>query len=162
MSTRRKTGSPRPGGRRYPPTPARRGAPRLGAGGCPRPPPSQLGARRRHNAPAARRPIMTMIINPGSHIGGPGEGWTNTVETARATAVYWLSTMRATGMTDVGLLDGETEREGRWVFTFRHAITGTTVELEIHGIDNVAAYEKKHIFAPRAYWNGSSTSEDRK
>jgi hypothetical protein len=101
---------------------------------------------------------MTMIINPGSHIGEPGEGWTNTVETARATAVYWLSTMRATGMTDVGLLDGETEREGRWVFTFRHAITGTTVELEIHGIDNVAAYEKKHIFAPRAYWNGSSTA----
>jgi hypothetical protein len=99
-----------------------------------------------------------LIINPGSHIGEPGEGWTNTVETARDTAVYWLSTMRATGMTDVELLDGTAEREGRWVFILRHAVTGTTVELEIHGIDNVAAYEKKHIFAPRVYWNGSSTA----
>ena len=102
---------------------------------------------------------MTIIINPGSHIGEPGEGWTNTVEIARDTAEDWLTTMRATGMTDVELLDGETEREGRWVFTFRHAVTGTTVELDMHGIDNLQAYEDDHLFAPRVYWSGSSTSD---
>jgi hypothetical protein len=45
------------------------------------------------------------------------------------------------------------------VFTFRHAVTGTTVELEMHGIDNLQAYEDDHLFAARVYWNGSSLSE---
>jgi hypothetical protein len=102
---------------------------------------------------------MTLIINPGSHIGKPGEGWTNTYETARAEAERWLARMHADGMAGVELADGATERDGRWVFTFRHAVTGTTVELETHGIDNVEAYERQHIFAPRIYWNGSSTSD---
>jgi len=99
-----------------------------------------------------------MIINPGSRIGEPGEGWTNTSETARSHAADWLTKMHADGMTDVELLDGVTECEGRWVFAFRHAVTGTVVKLEMHGIDNVQAYEKKHLFAPRIYWDGSSTS----
>ena len=101
---------------------------------------------------------MTLIINPGSRIGEPGEGWTNTYETARGYAENWLAKMHAEGMTDVELLDGATEREGRWAFTFRHAVTGAIVKLEIHGIDNVSAYEKRHLFAPRVYWDGSSTS----
>jgi hypothetical protein len=101
---------------------------------------------------------MTLLINPGSRIGKPGEGWTNTYEEARAMARRWLAQMHEDGMTDVELLDGSTERDGRWVFTFRHSVTGTTVELETHGIDNIEAYERQHIFAPRIYWNGSSTS----
>jgi hypothetical protein len=102
---------------------------------------------------------MTMIINPGSHIGEPGKGWTNTAATARAHARDWLTQMHTDGMTDVELLDGERETEGRWVFTFRHAVTGTTVELDMHGIDNLQAYEDDHLFAPRVYWSGSSTSD---
>jgi hypothetical protein len=101
---------------------------------------------------------MTLLINPGSHIGEPGDGWTNTVETARAEAARWLAGMHSDGLSGVELLDGETEREGRWVFTFRHAVTGKCVELETHGIDNVEAYEKERIFTPRIYWNGSSCS----
>lgn len=99
---------------------------------------------------------MTILINPGSRIGGPGAGWTNTRETARATAERWLARMHAEGMTDVELLDGSEERDGRWLFTFRHVITGATVTLETHGIDDVGAYEKQHLFAPRVYWDGSS------
>lgn len=101
---------------------------------------------------------MTLIINAGSSIGKPGDGWTNTYETARKNAGDWLDQMHAEGMTDVQLLDGSTESEGRWVFTFRHSVTGTTVKLETHGIDDVEAYERQHIFSPRIYWDGSSTS----
>ena len=79
---------------------------------------------------------MTLIINPGSRIGEPGNGWTNTEATARAEAERWLTGMHADGMTDVELLDGSTEREGRWVFTFRHAVTGT-VGTGDHGIDDI-------------------------
>jgi len=101
---------------------------------------------------------MTLIINPGSRIGEPGNGWTNTAETAQAEAERWLAGIHADGMTDVELLDGSTEREGRWVFTFRHAVTGTAVTLETHGIDDTGAYQQDHVFPPRIYWNGSSTS----
>jgi hypothetical protein len=105
-----------------------------------------------------------MIINPGSRIGEPGDGWTNTFEEARAEAGRWLTRMHASGMTDVQLLDGahpdaDMEGDGRWVFTFRHTVTGVTAELATHGIDDTAAYERQHIFAPRVYWNGSSTAE---
>lgn len=102
--------------------------------------------------------IANLLINPGSHIGEPGEGWTNTCETARAEAERWLAEMHESGMADVELLDGSTEREGRWTFTFRHKVTGTVVELETHGIDDVQAYERQHVFCPRIYWNGSSTA----
>jgi len=101
---------------------------------------------------------MTLLINPGSHIGEPGNGWTNTVEKARAEAEGWLAQMRADGFADVELLDGCTEREGRWVFAFRHAVTGVTVDLETHGIDGMKAYMKECIFSPRIYWKGSSCS----
>ena len=103
--------------------------------------------------------MAALIINPGSHIGEPGEGWTNTHETARASAGDWLAKMHGEGMTDVELIDGATECEGRWVFTFRHAVTGASVHLEIHGIDNTDAYERRHTFAPRVYWNGSITAD---
>ena len=101
---------------------------------------------------------MALIINPGSRIGEPSAGWTNTEATARGEAERWLPRIHADGMTDVELLDGSTEHEGRWVFSFRHKVTGTVVKLETHGIDGMAAYEKEHIFSPRIYWNESSTS----
>jgi hypothetical protein len=102
---------------------------------------------------------MTILINPGSRIDGSGEGWTNTCETARCYAEQWLARMHGEGMTGVELLDGAEDRDGRWLFTFRHKVTGTTATLEMHGIDPVEAYERVHVFAPRIYWNGSSTAD---
>lgn len=63
-------------------------------------------------------------------------------------------------MTDVELLDHSVDDgEGRWRFTFRHRVTGVLVYLDTHGIDQVDAYERQHVFPPRVYWNGSSTGE---
>lgn len=103
--------------------------------------------------------MTAVIINPGSRIGEPGDGWANTYATARATAEEWLAAMHAEGLTGVTLLDGgEDHGDGRWGFTFRHEVTGASVRLDTHGIDNLDAYERKHLFAPRVYWNGSSCS----
>jgi hypothetical protein len=102
-----------------------------------------------------------VIINPGARLGAAqaAQGWSNTYATARATAETWLRRMRGEGIADVELVAAdETEREGRWTFTFRHTVTGTDVELETHGIDDVTAYERQHIFAPRVYWHGSSSA----
>ncbi len=102
-----------------------------------------------------------MIVNPGADIAGAetGQGWSNTVETARATAGHWLHLMHEAGMDEVSLLPGEEEHEGRWCFRFRHAVTGAEVCLETHGIDDVDAYEHEHVFTPRTYWRGSSIGE---
>lgn len=65
-------------------------------------------------------------------------------------------------MTDVELLPGSVvgvEDKGRWVFTFRHKVTGTEVQLEIHGIDDLDAYRKQYLFDPKIYWRGSSCAE---
>jgi hypothetical protein len=105
--------------------------------------------------------VTELIINPGSRIPQPehdGE-WQNTEARARERAVTWLGKMQAEGMTGVELLDGSEPRDGRWLYTFRHEVTGATATLEMHGIDSVAAYERQHIFAPRVYWNGSSCSD---
>lgn len=104
---------------------------------------------------------MTLFINPGANLGDrtAAQGWTNRYETAHAEARSWLAKMRAEGIGDVELVAGdETEREGRWRFTFRHTVTGAEVVLETHGIDDVDAYARQHFFPPRVYWNGSSTS----
>lgn len=106
--------------------------------------------------------MTTILINPGSRIGEsePGGGWTNTYTTALHTAHEWLARIHADGMTDVELLPSEdTPREGRWTFRFRHTVTSAVVELKTHGIDNQDAYERQHLFAPRVYWRGSSTSD---
>lgn len=101
-----------------------------------------------------------MIINPGSKIEAmSGDGWTNTVETARATAARWLRQMHESGMTEVELLPGEEAHEHRWRFRFRHTLTGTEVTLETHGVDDVGAYMREHVFTPRVYWHGSSSSD---
>lgn len=106
--------------------------------------------------------MESLIINPGARIGQPGNGWTNTLAKARAEAGEWLSRMHAEGMTDVVLLgDAEDTGDGRWRFTFRHAVTGTAVHLDTHGIDDLDAYRRQHLFDPRVYWNGSSTAEPR-
>lgn len=103
--------------------------------------------------------MNVLIINPGSEVGEPGNGWTNTEAEARAEAGRWLATMHAEGLADVELLDGCTEREGRWAFRFRHKVTGTVVELETHGIGDIEAYQREHIFTPRVYWRGDSSAE---
>lgn len=104
---------------------------------------------------------MTLIINPGSgpvHIDGPG--WTNTYGTALVNARRWLDTMKERGFRDVVMLPtSAAPTDGRWTFTFRHNLTRAEVTLEIDGIDNMAAFEKQHIFGTRTYWNGSSCSE---
>lgn len=107
--------------------------------------------------------MTELIINPGSRIASPeydGE-WQNTEAKARERAGVWLGKMHAEGMTDVELLDGSEPRDGRWLFTFHHKVTGATVTLEMHGIDPADAYEREHVFAPRVYWNGSSVSDPR-
>lgn len=99
------------------------------------------------------------IMNPGSRIpANAGEGWTNTYEHAVAEAQRWLDELRGDGITDVELILPGRESEGRWVFGFRHTVTGVVVNLETHGIDDVKAYEKEKVFTPRVYWNGSSCS----
>lgn len=109
---------------------------------------------------------MTLIINPGSGpVADAGTGWTNTQDGAFAEARRWHDRMKADGFGhDVELLDldphrqGHSNQEGRWLFEFRHKVTGVVVELETHGVDNIEAYMKERVFAPRVYWNGSSCS----
>jgi len=108
---------------------------------------------------------MTLIINPGSGPVAAGTSWTNTVEGALAEARRWHDGMIRDGFGhDVELLPLDMHRqaasnaEGRWLFEFRHRVTGAVVELETHGIDNVDAYMKARVFAPRVYWNGSSSA----
>lgn len=102
---------------------------------------------------------MTLIINPGSNVGDSRDGWTNTEAGARKEAESWLTGMHFEGMTDVELLPGCRESDGRWVFSFRHSVTGKTVELETHGIDDIDAYCKRYVFSPKVYWGGSSLGQ---
>lgn len=101
------------------------------------------------------------IINPGSTLpdGYSGEGWTNTHKQAKLNAFNWFyMPMKEAGFTDIKVTDKNEENSGRWVFIFKHEVTGKEVELEIHGIDDLNAYQKEHIFVPKVYWNGSSCS----
>ena len=103
-----------------------------------------------------------VMINVGAGpVSSSGDGWTNTIETARKSASDWLATMRAEGVGDVELLPEAEEVDGRWRFTFRHRVTGVEVVLEIHGIDDLKAYERERTFHPRIYWNDSTTAEPR-
>lgn len=104
---------------------------------------------------------MNLIINPGSDIGEPaGATWTNTYEGALAEARRWLQCIVDDDNFghDLELIepDDKTPNHGRWLFTFRHRVTGATANLETDGISDVEAYQKRHIFAPRQYWNGNS------
>lgn len=101
------------------------------------------------------------IINPGSRITtNSGTGWTNTYDTAVREAERWLKRLREDHIADVDLvLPGAAGDPGRWVFGFRHTVTGVTVNLETPGIDDWRAYEKERIFSPKVYWNGSSCSD---
>ena len=105
---------------------------------------------------------MTIIINPGSGaIPAAGNGWTNTYEQAEKHAREWRDRMTADGIRDVTLeLPGaDPDGDGRWRFSFRHDVTGMTVYLDTHGIDDWRAYEKQRIFSARVYWNGDSSGE---
>lgn len=104
---------------------------------------------------------MNPIINPGSRIAASdGIAWTNTYETAAQEAEQWLGRMQEDGLCDIDLqLPGlPLKDEGRWAFQFKHTITGVIVTLEMHGISSTQAYMKEHIFLPRVYWNGCSSS----
>jgi hypothetical protein len=109
--------------------------------------------------------VITMaatIINPGSHINPPpvDAEWTNTYAEARAQAEEWLANIRSEGIADIEIVaEDQTEHEGRWRFTFRHRLTGVGVELETHGIDDMDAYRRRHLYPPRVYWNGSSCAD---
>ena len=104
---------------------------------------------------------MSILINPGSEpVSDQGDGWTNTYEGAVVEAERWHRRMVDDGFgQDVDLLvqDDPIVCDGRWVFLYRHRVTGAVVELHTHGIDNMDAYTKRHIFGARVYWNGSST-----
>jgi len=102
---------------------------------------------------------MAMIINPGSgDIKETGEGWTNTHAQAKRNAYDWFcKPMLEQGFTDITVTDAGTCDDGRWKFIFKHTVTKVEVELDIHGIDDLEAYQKEYIFAPRVYWNGSSS-----
>lgn len=102
--------------------------------------------------------VSPVLVNPGSGPVQSGEGWTNTRERAWQEAQRWHARMLADGLVDIVLLPEVEEREGRWCYTFVHRVTETRVVLETHGIDDVEAYEKANVFAPRVYWNGSSCS----
>lgn len=102
---------------------------------------------------------MTAIVNPGSHIGEPGKGWTNTYVQARAYADEWLANIRSDGFIDIEMFpESEEEDLGRWTFTFRHTVTRVEVKFTTHGIDNIDVYEKWYLFTPRVFWNGSSSA----
>jgi hypothetical protein len=100
-----------------------------------------------------------MIVNPGSGPIAAGKGWVNTYEGARPSATAWHAEMLSTGMEVDLLLPGEKLDDGRWMFGFRHRVTGVVVELTTHGIDNLDAYRKERVFDPRVYWNGSSSAD---
>jgi hypothetical protein len=102
-----------------------------------------------------------VIINPGSRIPtNMGDGWTNTYDGAVKEAERWLSEIHGDHIEDVELvLPGTPSERGRWVFGFRHKVTGVTVSLETHGIDDWRAYEKQCVFSPKVYWNGSSCGQ---
>lgn len=105
---------------------------------------------------------MSVLINPGSGPVADGLGWSNTVTTAARTASEWLERMHADGLTDVELLTDPLalwDGEGRWTFHFRHKVTQVVVKLSTHGVDNIDAYCANRLFAPRVYWNGSSSAE---
>ena len=104
---------------------------------------------------------MPIIINPGSNIGENTKKskWTNTHQTAKKYAHNWFyKHMVESGFEDIEVEDTKKEIDGRWLFIFRHKVTGKAVELEIHGIDNIKEYQKENIFTPRIYWEGSSCS----
>lgn len=104
---------------------------------------------------------MNFIINPGSGgIDSSGEGWANTHDQAKRNAYEWFyKPMLEEGVIDIKVTDTKKDDgQGRWLFEFRHEITDKVIELWIHGIDNMEAYTKEHIFGARTYWNGSSSS----
>jgi len=45
-----------------------------------------------------------LIVNPGSKIAKSGNGWTNTLETATATANDWLRSMRNNNINEVSIV----------------------------------------------------------
>jgi hypothetical protein len=92
-----------------------------------------------------------LIINPSSSIVG------GTYEDARKEAERLLQCIKASGITDVELLDEYTYRNDYWTFTYRHKITGKTGTWELTGLEQNYK-EKGFTFHPRIFWNGSSCS----
>lgn len=95
---------------------------------------------------------MTVLINPGSRVPDVD----NTYERAQQYAREWLNRMTSEGFGDIEFIDTGEECEGRWLFLFRHKVTGVQVKLEQHGVAEDTV--RNLIFAPRVYWNGSSSA----
>lgn len=105
---------------------------------------------------------MAIIINPGSDISAEdgAKGWTNSHDQAAIYAREWfLEPMLEEGFTDIEMEDtGEDDDNGRWLFKFKHTVTGKVIELYQHGIDDLDAYQAQCIFTPKVYWDGGSSS----
>ena len=92
-----------------------------------------------------------IIINAGSEtVGG-------TYKDARKEAERLLLCMKEDGITDIELLSGCTENEGRFEFTYKHKVTGKTGVWDLTGLEH-RYKEKGYAFAPRIHWNESSCS----
>lgn len=103
-----------------------------------------------------------ILINPGSNIAEESKDkkWTNTHEMAVEHCRNWfLKPMLDAGFEDIEFTDTGKYEEGRWVFEFKHLITGVVVEAEVHGISPLSEYKKENIFTPRTYWKGSSCAD---
>jgi hypothetical protein len=103
-----------------------------------------------------------VIINPGSRISDtPVSSWNNTLQQAKKNCKRWfLEPMEKEGFIDIKcFLKSDVPDRGRWTFIFEHLVTGISVELEIHGVDDLKEYKKDNIFTPRIYWNGSSCAD---
>lgn len=95
-----------------------------------------------------------LIINPSSeHKGG-------SFEIALDRAKHWAICIANDGIEGVQLLDGAETCECGWAFTFRHDVTGVECRYETHGLfgPKISPYDAGYVFAPRDYWNGSSTA----
>ena len=93
-----------------------------------------------------------MIINPGSDVVG------GKVEDAIKEAERLLQCIKDDGITGVGLLrEYKKTEDGRYIFKYRHEITGRVGEWCVTGLeDNWRG--RGFMFQPRIYWNGSSCS----
>jgi len=103
---------------------------------------------------------MVMLINPGSGRLQSSTAWDNTEEQALKYVMDWfVRPMKDEGFIDLELINlHKQDDDGRWRFQVRHKITGKTVDIECHGINDLEAYQAENIFMPRVYWNGGSSS----
>ena len=95
-----------------------------------------------------------LIINPGSEVVG------GTYEDAEKEAKRLATCMKEDGITDIILFPPTKKvanKDGRFIFTYKHRITEKTGTWDITGLEQNYK-EKGFTFHPRIYWNGCSSS----